>query len=137
MAPNDHQRRNPPHKLAFSTPPKELSLYSTLNLCFLFIFLRFNNGGVGGGVLLSWPKFFLFFDAQLVLPTDNGENDNYENCDSICDNKMSEGRCLLTLNTRTSFLPCILYQTAPSSPSYPQSKPLCFVGIRPFVPSSS
>ena len=48
-------------------------------------------------MLLSWPKFFLFFDAQLVLSTDNGENDNYENCDSNCDNKMSEGRCSLSM----------------------------------------
>ena len=63
------------------------------------------------GVLLSWPKFFLFLDAQLVfkLSKDNGENDNYENCDSNCDNKMSEGRCLLTRNAKTSFLSCILY----------------------------
>ena len=52
MVPNDRQRRNPPHPV-FSIPPKELSLYSTLNLCFLFIFLGFNNGGAGGGVLLS------------------------------------------------------------------------------------
>ena len=58
----------------------------------LFIDLSFNNGGVGRGVLLSWPKFFLFFDAQLALSTENG---GYENCDSNCDNKMSEGRCLL------------------------------------------
>ena len=62
-------------------------------------------------MLLSWPKFLLFFDAQLVfkLSKDNGENDNYEYCDSNCDNKMSEGRCLLTLNAKTSFLSCILY----------------------------
>ena len=97
MVPNDHQRRNPPRHPEFSTPPKELSLYSTLNSYFLFIFLGFNNGGVRGGILLSWPKFFLFFDAQLVLSTDNGENDNYENCDSNCDNKMSEGRCSLSM----------------------------------------
>ena len=101
----------------------------------LFIFLGF-NGGVGGGVLLSWPKFFVFFDVQLVLSTDNGENDNYENCDSNCDDKMGEGRCLLTLNPRTSFLPCILYQTAPSYHAYSQSKHFCFLGIRPLVPLS-
>ena len=71
-------------------------------------------------MLLSWPKFFLFVDKQLVLSTDNGENDNYENCDSNCDNKMSEERCLFTLDARTSFLPCILYQTASSYHSYPQ-----------------
>ena len=87
-------------------------------------------------MLLSWPKFFLFVDAQLVLSTDNGENDNYENCDSNCDNKMREERCLLTLNARTSFLPCILYQTASSYHSYLQSKTFCYMGIRPFVPSS-
>jgi len=77
MVPNDPtaaQPSSPPS--IFNTTKRAFSLFYSELMLFIF-FLCFNNGGVGGGVLLSWPKFFLFVDAQLILSTDNSENDNY------------------------------------------------------------
>jgi len=40
-----------------------MCMYSTMYLHFMsFLF----DSGVGGGVLLSWPEFFLFVDVRLI-----------------------------------------------------------------------
>ena len=65
----------PSHHPAFSTPHKDISLdqilistmYSTIHLRFISFFHFFFHDNEVGGVLLSWPRFFLFFDGRLVL----------------------------------------------------------------------
>lgn len=40
-------------------------MYSTMDYT-LYLFFDFPDSGVGGGVLFSWLKLFLFIDVQLI-----------------------------------------------------------------------
>ena len=59
--------------------PKDISLDQILNytmcsttyLHFIYILFYFQESGVYRGVLLSWTKYFLFVDMQLILLRNN------------------------------------------------------------------
>ena len=46
-------------------------MYSTMDPSFSLFFFSSHDIGVGGGVLLSWPEFFMFVDPRLILSTDH------------------------------------------------------------------
>jgi len=66
---------SPPHHRALPTPPEEISpnlnyIYSTVYSNFWFVFCIFVSIivlFVGGGVVLSWPKFFPLPSPLLIL----------------------------------------------------------------------
>jgi len=69
-----------PHPRALPTPPEEISLnqfllyillrISTFRLYF-YLYFCFHDSGVGGGAMLSWPRFFLLPGPRLILSRHN------------------------------------------------------------------